>query len=107
MDPDFLPSPDSFSEPQVLPQVSSWLHTGASVGLAGGSLSQSQPPSPPSTSLPTAPPGSETPSALSQPSLGDVLLLKKAIGWMGACCVPLLGGRIFLSILVKAVDGCS
>lgn len=82
MDPDFLPSPDSFSEPQV----PSWLHTGASVGLAGGSLSQSQPLC---TSLPTAPPGSETPSALSQPSLGDVLLLKKAIGWMGACCVPL------------------
>lgn len=40
---DFLPSPDSFSEPQVLPQVSSWLHRGTSVGLAGGSVSQSQP----------------------------------------------------------------
>lgn len=101
MDPDFLPSPDSFSEPQVLPQVSSWLHTGTSVGLAGGSDSRSQPLC---VSLPKAPLAVKP---LSQPFSGDVLLLKKAIGWMGACCVPLFGGRIFLSVLMKAVDGCS
>lgn len=94
-----------------LPQVSSWLHssTVASLGLAGGSAIVS----PCASSFPL--PASEIPSALFHPSLGDVLLLEKS-NWLDGdllCSIVqrkdfhiiLFRERIFISVLVKAVEG--